>query len=145
MGLVESFEIVEALYKECYYQSMIPPSKSSNPTSMASRGAPLKDKRDKTVRVSTVKFLNVRVVENKEDLLHLITNVLKNYSKQSATLKQMRASATSITCEIITKKVAIALARKVASAFKKYKPEVNISTSRKQDHHDITVVFQDVE
>lgn len=115
-------------------------TRSSSRERNRNRGTDLKDL-DHDISVSTVKFLNVIVVENKEDLLHLITNVLRNYSKSKSILKQMRASTKNITCELRGKRVAIALARKVEAAFKKYTPEVVVTKPNDQSYYDITVTF----
>lgn len=113
-------------------------------TSIA-QGAQLKDKNDKTVTASTVKFVNVNYIKNKEDFFHLVTNVLKQYSKQQPNLLQLKAAATSVTCVIVSKQLASVLAKKVASAFKHYKPVVVERSAKQKDHFDILVTFQQVD
>lgn len=103
----------------------------------------LKD-RDHDIVVSTVKFTNVELVSNLEELLHLITNVLHSYSRQKSILVQLRTSKNTITCQLRGKKIATVLARRVEDAFKKYHPEVIINHSKEQDHYDITVDFAGV-
>ena len=122
---------------------MTPASPKSSIERNRNKGSGSKDKPDADVHVSTVKFVNVSVVDNKEDLLHLITNVIKNFSKKKSTLAQMRAGTSSITCQLRGKKVAQSLARKVADAFKKYRPEVEVHKPKKQEYYDITVRFID--
>ncbi|MDP3970112.1 MAG: hypothetical protein Q8P90_00260 [bacterium] len=118
---------------------------SSRARSKVNRGVTNKDKLDHDIHISTVKFSNVKAVENLEELLHLITNVIKNYSKQSSMLAQMRAGSNTITCNLRNKKVAISLARKVSDAFKKYKPDVVVNKPKSQEYYDITVRFIDSE
>lgn len=105
------------------------------------RSTGVRDQADHDIHVSSVKFVHAHLVENKDDLLHLITNVVKNFSKQKSTLVTMRAGASTITCELRGKKVATTLAHKVADAFKKYQPTVEVSKPNTQDYYDITVSF----
>lgn len=116
-------------------------SSNRSGASVKNRSTGLKDKFDHDVHVSTVKFINAHLVENKDDLLHLITNVVRNFSKQKSTLVTIRAGASTITCELRGKKVATTLAHKVADAFKKYQPAVDVSKPRTQEYYDITVKF----
>lgn len=120
-------------------------TKTGRPRTSIGPGAQLKDKNDKTVAASTVKFTNVHYIKNKEDFIHLITNVLKQYSKQRPNLLQLRAGATTVTCVIVSKQVATTLARKVTSAFKHYKPEMIDRSPRKKEHLDILVTFQQID
>lgn len=120
-------------------------TKTGRPRTSISSGAQFKDNTDKTLTASTVKFTNVQYIKNKEDFIHLITNVLKNYSKQKPNLLQLRAGSNTVTCQIVSKRVAVLLARKVVNAFKHYKPQLDIRSPRVKDHYDILVSFSAIE
>ena len=94
------------------------------------------------VHVSTVRLSNVRAVQNLEDLLHLITNTIRSYSTKKSTLRKMYAGTDSITCKVVGKQLAMKLARKIESSFKKYHPEVIVHKPKDQTFYDIEINFK---
>ncbi len=107
------------------------------------KGIKFRNPKNHDITASTVKLVNVQLVEHQADLLHLIANVLKRFSAKQSVLVKTQASATTATYWITSKTVAATLGKKVQSAFKHYHPVVDITYPKDENYYTVVVEFQE--
>lgn len=106
------------------------------------KGIKFRNEKDHDTTASTVKLVNVQLVENQTDLLHLAANTIKKFSKQSMLVK-MQANASTVTYWVKHKKLAANIGKKIQSAFKHYHPVVDITYPKDESFYTVTVTFQE--
>ncbi|MBI2415034.1 MAG: hypothetical protein HYV33_00035 [Candidatus Kerfeldbacteria bacterium] len=97
--------------------------------------------RDHDTAVSTVKLVNSTTVKNQADLLHLIANTIKNYSRSKTNLIVMQTVGGTTVYKLNNKRLAVTLGQRIASAFKHYHPMVDIVEPKTRDFCNVTVTF----
>ncbi|MFA5994875.1 MAG: hypothetical protein WCW27_03235 [Patescibacteria group bacterium] len=107
------------------------------------KGILFRNPKNHDITASTLKLVNVQLVEHQADLLHLVANALKKFSTEKSVLVKMQATATVITYWIVNKKLAATLGKKVQSAFKHYHPVVDITYPKDESFYTVTVTFQE--
>lgn len=78
--------------------------------------------REYDTAVSTVQVKNVSIVKNRDDLLRLIKNVLKQSSHHRPMLVKEELIKDGVIYTLKTKRSALTLARSIQNAFKHYHP-----------------------
>ncbi|MFA6475078.1 MAG: hypothetical protein WCV88_02635 [Patescibacteria group bacterium] len=91
--------------------------------------------------ISTVQFINVKKVEEKTDLMRLLTNIVQRYTKDKTVLVQAKTTVNTIEYKVLNRKVALALATKAQAAFKQHHPTVTIHSPNDDAYCQIVVQF----
>lgn len=107
------------------------------------KGIKFRNQNNHDITASTVKLVNMQLVEHQADLMHLIANLLKRFSTKQSVLVKTQASATGATYWLTSKTVAVTLGKKIQSAFKHYHPVVDITYPKDESFYTVKVTFQE--